>query len=249
MTEDSVDIVSTALVDGFVTLCESLDEKRRRAVTARGLPIVALDAPVMDDEPFVGVDDRSAAADVARHVLDLGHRRLAVVSLHPDDGRPASLADDPGAASPRRHVSIERHRGYRDAVVAAGLDPATVPVLHGGPTGIEAGRRAVAAELRRPDRPTAILAMSDQLALGAIAEAASLGLRVPEDLSVTGYDGIAAAYDAGLTTVRQPQFDKGAAAIRLLLGGAAPGHRTVLPTELVLGRTTAAPPPRPAVPS
>jgi DNA-binding LacI/PurR family transcriptional regulator len=137
--------------------------------------------------------------------------------------------------------------GYRAAVEAAGLEWGAVPVEERRPYGQEAGRRAAAALLERADRPTALLAMSDELAFGAMRAAEELGIAVPEELSVVGFDDTPPAELArpALTTVHQPHHDKGVAAARWLLDPDARPASQVLPVELVV-RTSTAPPPPPA---
>jgi DNA-binding LacI/PurR family transcriptional regulator len=105
--------------------------------------------------------------------------------------------------------------------------------------GLEGGRLALAAD----PRPTALIAATDQLALGAIEAAREAGLGVPEDLSIVGFDDVpgAAWSRPGLTTVRQPLFEKGEVAGRLLTEHAAP-RDVILPVELVVRGSTAAPP-------
>jgi DNA-binding LacI/PurR family transcriptional regulator len=123
--------------------------------------------------------------------------------------------------------SAERFEGYRAALEAAGADWRAMPRLvldgHAGHAG-----------------PTAVIAATDQLALEAVEMARAAGLRVPEDLSVVGFDDIPGAAWSGLTTVRQPLLEKGEAAGRLLAEGAAV-REVILPVELVVRGSTAAP--------
>jgi len=142
-------------------------------------------------------------------------------------------------------VIRDRLLGYRDAVEAAGIDWAAVPVEERRPYGQEAGRRAAAALLDRPDRPTGLLAMSDELALGAMRAAEELGIAVPAELSVVGFDDTppAALARPALTTVHQPHHDKGVAAVQWLLDPSGKPASQVLPVELVV-RASTAPPPR-----
>jgi len=226
------DIVRSAVVDGFVAHCDALDDERRTIVEERRLPIVVLDGTPAPNEPVVGIDEERGAHDVADHVLALGHRRLAVVAFQP--------------LSPGMVNTVARRRldGYRAAMREHGIDPASVPVVGGF-----AYDRAATAELARrlldrPDRPTAVLAMSDEMAVAVIAAARELGLRVPEDLSVTGFDDTATAQtsDPPLTTVRQPHAEKGAAAVRLLLANDDGPRDISFPVELVVRGSTAPPP-------
>ncbi len=247
--------VSGAVVDGLLVVSTGDDDPLLAAAVARGLPLAVVDQPRPDrlaalgapGTPWVGVDDRAAAAAVAGHLLDLGHRRLAVVSfgMHRDPIRPG-LADERVQAAATYAVTRDRLAGYRDAVEAAGLDWWAVPVWHGGDSTPAVGAAGAEAVLAADPRPTALLCLSDRLAEGALAVAAGRGLRVPGDLSVAGFDDAAPAAGLGLTTVAQPTRDKGAAAARGLLdriaGRPAPPAR-VLPAELAV-RTTPGPAPR-----
>jgi DNA-binding LacI/PurR family transcriptional regulator len=114
-----------------------------------------------------------------------------------------------------------------------------VPVEERAPHGRDAGRRAAAALLARADRPTALLAMSDELAIGALQAAAERGLAVPRDVSVIGFDDTPPAADAELTTIWQPHREKGETAARMLLEPDAQPARVVLPTRLVRRASTA----------
>ncbi|MGY1669661.1 LacI family DNA-binding transcriptional regulator [Geodermatophilus sp. SYSU D00710] len=240
------DAVRAAVVDAVVAYSLPDDDPALAAVRERGLPLVTVDQPALAGVPGVRVDDAAGARAVAGHVLGLGHRRLAVVAFE--------LAAD-GAQGPadagrqeRATFSVTRDRlaGYRAAVEAAGLDWADVPV-HECPHNASAeGVRALGELL--PAGPTAVLAMSDELALGVVQGATEAGLDVPGDLTVTGFDDTGAAARAGLTTVRQPLRDKGVRVgeqLLALLAGEDTASET-LSTELVV-RSSSAPPPAPGV--
>jgi DNA-binding LacI/PurR family transcriptional regulator len=146
-----------------------------------------------------------------------------------DDRRGARLAAEHLLELGHRHFAVltersdgDRLRGYRDALEAAGA------------AWVEAPRFEPSAD----PRPTAVIAATDQLALGVVEAAREAGLRVPEDLSVVGFDDIPSAAWSGLTTVRQPLFDKGEIAGRLLTGGAAEVE-VILPVELIVRGSTA----------
>jgi DNA-binding LacI/PurR family transcriptional regulator len=243
------DLVRAALVDGFICQYDVADDERLQAVVERGLPMVVVDGPAHPAASHVGVDDRGAARAAARHLLQLGHRRLGVVAA------PLSPDGYDGPAGPQRqnaaryHVIRERLAGYRAEVEAAGLDWSGVPVEERSPYGQDAGWRAAAALLDQKERPSALLAMSDELALGAVRAAEELGLAVPDQLSVVGFDDTPAAAQARppLTTIHQPHRDKGTLAAELLLHPAAQPASQVLPTELVV-RGSTAPAPRVSAP-
>jgi DNA-binding LacI/PurR family transcriptional regulator len=236
------DLIQRALVDGFICHCDLAGDGRVDLAAGRELPLVVVDGPTRPGAAHVGIDDRTAATTAARHLLDLGHRRFGVLvaPLHPDDrAGPADLARQDSA---RYHVTHERLAGYRAQLTAAGLDWARIPVLECAPYGRQAGYRAAAALLGRADRPTALLATSDEIAIGALHAAAEHGIAVPDELSVVGFDDAPpAAWTApGLTTVHQPHLDKGRAAAEQLVGLTTQTHQ-IFPTALVTRASTAPP--------
>jgi DNA-binding LacI/PurR family transcriptional regulator len=238
------------VVDGLLANSLADDDPLLATAIARRLPLVVVDQPRPDrlgpHIPWVGVDDRSAAAQAAEHLLRLGHRRLGVVCFglrrNPRRG-PADLAEQQAATYA---VSRDRLAGYRDAAERHGLDWAGVPVFQGTDSTPAEGEAGAAAILARTPRPTALLCLSDRLAEGALRVAAGLGLRVPEDLSVAGFDdAVPTGAGLGLTTVRQPHRGKGEHAARALLsliGGSGPAAGAgSLGTELIIRGSTAAP--------
>ena len=222
------DIVRTAVVDGFVAHCDALDDERRAIVEDRRLPVVVLDGRARPDDPSVDIDEEAGAAAAADHLLELGHRRLAIVGFPPHGNTGSNLTTE------------RRRAGYLSAIRAAGIDPGTVLQVEG--SAYDRAETAVVARriLLRPDRPTAVLAMSDEMAVAVIDAAIGAGLRVPEDLSVVGFDDTAVARDRSLTTVHQPHAEKGAAAVRMLLEPNG-DRRITFPVELVVRASTAAP--------
>jgi DNA-binding LacI/PurR family transcriptional regulator len=230
-------LVRTALVDGFVIYSVTAADARLAAVRERRLPYV-----LIDHEPsggvVVNVDDRAAARGAVEHLLALGHRRFSIVLGWEVTARTADhAAADPAAAW---YTAAERLAGWREALEAAGVKWDAVPVGTGPGFDRHTGRVAGARLLDRADRPTAVLAISDQLALGILDAAAERGVAVPRDLSVVGFDDIpdAAASTPALTTIRQPHAGKGATAITLLLDRVDPPHTVTLPTELVVRSST-----------
>ena len=240
--DQTVRTVSEAVVDGFLIYSTPQNDPRVEAALARRLPVVTVDQPRGIATPFVGIDDRAAARSAAEHVRDLGHERVAVLSF--------ITALDP-AGTLELDLSVERLEGYEEGLGEV-WDPALVRTCR--PNAAEPARKATIDLLRATNSPTAILAMSDILALGALDAAVEAGVSVPGELSVVGFDDSPAAPHATppLTTVAQPQEEKGRLAARWLMeeiehGGAPPAQykRAILPTELVVRESTA--PPHPVV--
>lgn len=235
-----------AAVDGFVIYSMSDKEQLLAAALDRQLPSVVVDQPFKDEVPFVGVDDEAAARTAAEHLLRLGHERFAIVSfaLSPDtrDGIANPVRQERAAF----RVSRLRLRGYRTALEDAGLPWSKVPVYECPGSSKEFGQRAAEALLSPEHRPRAILALSDQLALGVIAWATERGLFVPKDVSVVGFDDIPAAASANppLTTVHQDHAEKGVLAGRMLVAQLRKedgSNAELLPTSLVVRGSTSPP--------
>jgi DNA-binding LacI/PurR family transcriptional regulator len=242
-----VDVLANAAVDGFVSICDVSGDARLDALGARRLPFVTVDSGDIEAPARVGIDDRGASADATRHLLDLGHHRLAVVALPRSPGAPGGPVDPDRPGPIKFTVMAQRLAGIRDAVVAAGLPWDQVPVLAvpDDRSPREVGRQLGGALLDRADRPTGIVAMSDELAAGVLDAAATRGVDVPGQLSVVGFDdtGTATSTVPPLTTVNQPLARKGEVAARLLLDlldgdPAAGGAAVELPTALVVRAST-----------
>ncbi len=210
-------------------------------VIERGLCLVAFDRESQPDDPpvvNVSVDNRLGARLVSSHLVSLGHRRIGFVS-------------GPIATVSRR----QRLAGYRDALAEARLplDDKLVwaegePDGFGDVEGAELGREGMAALLSLPDPPTAVVAINDIYAIGAISAAQEQELSVPKDLSVAGFDDIALArlYNPPLTTVRQPLEDMARFVMDVVrkahdTAPAAPSSIAVAP-QLVVRASTGAPP-------
>jgi DNA-binding LacI/PurR family transcriptional regulator len=195
-----------------------------------GMPIVLVDARA-EGVPMVITDDVEGGRIATRHLLDLGHERIGFIGG--DDVNPLGFT----SAGDREH-------GYIDSLATAGIEPSPTLVRH-GPHDRVVAERLAGELLAAPERPTAIFASSDVQALGVLAAARSGGLRIPEDLSVVGFDDIEISTYAGLTTVRQPLYETGRFGTELLLQAldgdelpAAVEH--FMPLELVERSTTAA---------
>ncbi|MDI9627509.1 MAG: LacI family DNA-binding transcriptional regulator [Acidobacteriota bacterium] len=171
-------------------------------------------------------DDRLGGRLATRHLIDLGHTRIG-------------LASGPAFAS----SAVGRHLGYLEALADAGLTPDTSLVV-GDAFSIEAGEEAGLSLLTRPDRPTAIFAVNDYVAIGVLSIATKLGLSIPDDLSLVGYNDIpiVSKLPVPLTSVRVPFAQIAAGALSLLLDDRDPSAKTLTyaPT-LIPRRSTTAP--------
>lgn len=234
--------VLDAVVDGFIVYCMPDDDRRYQHLVDRNLPTVMVDEPRRDTAAFVGIDDRAGARSVAEHLLALGHRRFAVITDRLLADNVTGLADLERQAAATFDVNKDRLRGYADALEAAGLSWADVPVVECFPISPETGAIGAATLLDRADRPTAIICTSDQMALGVLDAARDRAIDVPGALSVAGFDDIDAAVRSspGLTTIRQPLLEKGRAAGRLFFSDWSDGVPSpeILPTELIIRAST-----------
>lgn len=221
-------------VDGaLVYICEP-DSTDVAWLQRRGVPFVAVDHNRTEGVPSVNVDDRGGARAAAQHLLDLGHRTIGVLTL--------LVATAPDGTDAVNYPARERMLGWRDALDPAGVEP-RVALTPYQPH--DAAFTAALELLDRPDRPTALVCFSDAFAIAAIRAAESLGLTVPADLSVVGFDDspLAVSVRPPLTTIRQEITTKGRAAVDALVGVMAGRSQepVLLPTTLVVRESTAPP--------
>jgi DNA-binding LacI/PurR family transcriptional regulator len=229
--------VRDAVVAAFCLYCMPDGHPAVGAALARGLPVVIADEPRAPGTFFVGIDDLGGARMVAEHVRALGHQRVAIITDRLMDDYYEGFADAERIGRSNCKVARERVAGY-----IAGMDTTEpMPVYDTIANFVESGQRAAREVLQREPRPTALLCSTDVLAFGAIRAARELGLDVPGDVSITGFDDVPEAEAHDLTTIRQPLAEKGRQAGRLLIE-----HHTerevMLPLELVVRGSTAAPP-------
>jgi DNA-binding LacI/PurR family transcriptional regulator len=215
--------VTDVAVDGFIAYSLPRDAAVLQQVLVRGVPVVVVDEPRLPGVATVSVDDPGGARLAARHLVELGHRRLGIVTLPFKSDGYTGRGDEARIAAATFDVATRRLEGYRAALAEAGLAAEAVSIYECARSDEELGRQAGRDLLERATSATAVLAMSDRLALGVVAAARELRLDVPRELSVVGFDDIAGAAKSrpSLTTVRQPLRLKGYAAARFLLD--APG--------------------------
>jgi LacI family transcriptional regulator len=216
--------------DGVILVLTDLAPRHRERLAELGAPIVLVDPVVQPDPqiPSIGAANWAGGLTATEHLIQLGHRRIGSIT-----GRLSALC------------SQQRLDGYRAALTRAGIevDPGLIT-----PGDFHYGTALASAQdlLARPDPPTAIFAGSDEQAMGVYEAARLRGLRLPEDLSVVGFDDIPTArwMSPPLTTIRQPLAEMAALGVRMLLAGDSAdfNHRAELSTNLVVRASTAKPP-------
>jgi DNA-binding LacI/PurR family transcriptional regulator len=225
----SAETVRSAVVDGIIAYCVDEGHPALDVIASRGLPFVHGDDSLPGRR--VVIDESGATRAVGEHLARLGHSHVAMVV---DSGRgPAAAGEITDEALLYLNARL-RVQGVREGLG----DGAQLTVISGGHNSVEAGRAAAELALDRRDRPTAIVAAGDVLALGVLEAARQRGLQPGRDISVTGFDDIPAAEAAGLTTVRQPVREKGRLFGRMLLDPAYTEQRVLLPTELIVRSST-----------
>jgi LacI family repressor for deo operon, udp, cdd, tsx, nupC, and nupG len=228
-----VDLVCAGQADGVLLLCGHVMRSPHRDLRDAHVPLVAACEYIPGEIfPQVSIDNVSAAREAVRHLIELGHTRIAYLS------------------GPQSNI-LERHRleGYQKALKDAGIVAVDGLILSGDfsfRAGVEAGRKLLALA---PDaRPTALFAANDEMAIGLIKTVQAEGLMVPRDLSVVGFDGIPYAdyCEPTLSTVVQPRRELGASAaaelIALMTSDASAARKDIeLPARLVLRDSTCPP--------
>ena len=224
--------VRSAAVDGLITIGLEPDDEAVQLIRNRHVPFVTIDSQPHATVPSVLIDDAGGAKLAMGHLIQKGHRSIAVVTLKDNRG-----PDEPEYAG----IGILRMRGYKSAVEEAGIGPADETIVRlDEPCSFEGGEHAARVIAHEYPDVTAIAVMSDIQALGVQRALVSHGVRVPQDVSVIGFDGIREADLVGLTTVRQPSREKGRKAGDLLvriIGGENVEERVQLSCELI-ERTT-----------
>ena len=230
--------VDRAMVDGFIVIGLGAQDPAMKLLQRRGTPFVLIDSEPLDGIPCVNVDDCAGGRSAMQHVLDHGHRRIAILGFE---------SGEHGVWQRWRGTMRWRMEGYSEALATVGLSPTCPDVrILECENNLEGGKRAFQRLWRDASPPTAVVAMSDVIALGVLRAARGRGVRVPDQLSIVGYDDVPEAEWAvpSLTTVHQPGAQKGERAaeflVRLLSGDPVADHLT-LPTRLVVRGSVTAP--------
>jgi LacI family transcriptional regulator len=214
-------------VDGLIIATSDLSSKQSKHISALSIPVVIVDRELPGlSRDLVMVDNYDCAYQAADHLLDLGHRHIGVI-LGPE----------------QTMTTRTRLKGARDALQEAGLfDPGLVRY---GSYSIDSGHEAMRAIMRKGGQLSAVFCANDLLAIGAIKAVQESGLKVPVDVSVIGIDDImlSSLVNPALTTIRQPTFDLGAMAAKLLIqriqdNDAGVHRKVILPGELIIRNST-----------
>jgi len=221
-------VVPLGQLDALVILSSSFDDRERAALDRLGIPITVIGghAPGLTR---AGIDDQTAAQAATRHLIGLGHRDIGLISFDPDD----LVGVETTAA---------RRRGFESALSEAGVPVAAEWVIAAAGSRMAGGVKATEKLLSQPRLPTALFAMSDELAIGALQTLRRAGISVPGQISVVGFDDHEMAEFVNLTTISQPVRLQARTATHLLLERLASGTddpvNTNLPFRLVVRGTT-----------
>jgi DNA-binding LacI/PurR family transcriptional regulator len=214
--------------DGVIIVTLTPNATQVAAFKESGIPVVLVDTHYAE-LPSIMEDSVVGGRLATQHLIDLGHRRIAYLSDVLDEVFSKTAA------------SIYRFQGYQQALADAGI-PLNTDYVKTGRHSREEARRCAAELLALPERPTAIFAASDTQAIGVMEAARDFNLRVPDDLSVVGYDDLDVAAYLGLTTVRQSLFESGQRGAELLLAAMEGNHiepaRISMPVELVIRQSS-----------
>jgi DNA-binding LacI/PurR family transcriptional regulator len=229
-------LIQTAIVDALILSSFGQRDSAIELAKRRKIPLVTIGSPKLPGVPFIGVNDRQGAELAAQHLVSLGHRRFGVISR-----RAKGSPDGPGRAYMQPRVDA-----FIGLLTSAGVDPVCITVIEADrndrASGVEATHRLLA---REPERPTALFAVTDVLALAALEAATSLGLQVPTDLSVVGFDNTADAERStpALTTIAYELFEQGraAAAAAVAVARGEQAETPSIPPRLVVRHSTAPP--------
>lgn len=217
--------VETRLADGIIQLRPS-SEKSQNTIPA-DIPCVNACGCEFTTGPSIRIDNRAAARTMVDYLISLGHKRIGVIT---------GLKDNPH--------TIDRLEGYKESLAAAGIKFDKELIAEGDFT-MWSGLNSAFQFCYMDKRPTAIFSMNDEMAIGAMQTLKAQGIRIPEDMSVTGFDDIAYAKycDPSLTTISQPAEEMGKMAMDMLLkiieGETLSQRECILPTEFIIRKSTA----------
>jgi LacI family transcriptional regulator len=198
---DYINVLRSRQADGVIFTTSQVNPKNAKSLIEAGIPVVLADRGMNIACDSVVADNMTGAYRAVRHLLDLGHRQIGIIA------GPIGVA-----------TSQERVEGYKKALLESGVAVRDDLVCEGNYRQ-HSGYECTCELLELPDRPTAIFACNDLMAVGALSALEDCGLKVPDDVAVVGYDDIAMASVTRprLTTVAQPKYEMGAVACRMLI--------------------------------
>jgi len=242
----NAETVRDAAVDGIILYSPPINTSLVQVVKDRRLPAVFVDYPARPDCTTIRVRDRLGGRALAEHLIQLGHKRFGIISSRLTEDFREGLSDWNRLQHDFYYPEKERLVGYRQAFEEADIDLSnSVRIFECRHSATLFGKRAITAFLADRFKPTAVLAVSDMLAIGAIEQLKESGFKVPTDVSVAGFDDVpeASRLEPSLTTVRQDSEEKGRRAAKFLLemldGQAEENRHSVLPVELIVRKSTA----------
>ncbi|MER9400473.1 substrate-binding domain-containing protein [Mesorhizobium sp. M0615] len=228
--------IQSALVDGFIVFCIEGGSRLVELARERKLPFVALDLDSENEAvAAIGVDNVAGAGLAARHLAEFGHRSFAVLALESADAGFGPVTQEQVETTSLYSGTRDRLRGYFGELSRFGIDVSQVPIYEtlNDEASVRAGLDHIFA---LPQTPTAILAMSDKIALHALDWLRERNIAVPGDVSIVGFDGVPEGADSEppLTTVAQPIAEMGRLAVKAILENDGSQHRQLLPVDLVV---------------
>lgn len=232
-------LATRAPVDGFIAYSLPRGDTQLAAALARPVPTVVIDGPLgIPAASWVGIDDAAAARKLGEHLHSLGHRQIGILATKMTEKPSEGLLDFADVQASTYDVQRQRLEGI---TAGLGVPLSRVPVVECHEQSVRAASIVCRRFLESSPELTALACTTDVLAMGALQAARDLGLSVPADLSITGFDDVVESARWQLTTVQQPHRGKGEVAWELLdamMKGQSPSRR-ILPTELVVRGTTA----------
>jgi LacI family transcriptional regulator len=220
--------------DGVIILSSDMDDPILPLLKDRTPLVLVGSHPYFRDLSWVDAENHEGARNAVNHLIKLGHRRIATIT------GPLQMA-----------VAVDRRNGYKQALLEAGM-PITPELIVEGDFTQEGGYRAMARLLERMPRPTAVFIASDMMATGALHATHEAGLCVPADLAIVGFDDVpmASFVNPPLTTIRQPIYELGTIAVKLLIDQLAEHAQRPtqmrIPTQLIVRQSCGAATPQPA---
>ncbi len=230
LNESVLDAVRHAAVDGLITQGMSVEMEIVDSIRSRNIPFVTIDGIPSTDMPSVNIDDKSASRDIMNLVLAQGHHDIVIIGLR-DVSYEKSAPDS---------IQKARLAGYQDAMQAYGLSLTSPSVtIHTSECTLEEGRLLARRILESEQRPTCVVCMSDIVAIGCLLQFTDMGISVPQDISIVGFDNIVESsyMIPPLTTIGQPASEKGRKAAEMLFSiikkEPVSNHHVVIPYQVL----------------